>query len=89
MLREREPVRNEATPHQAFATFTDARKVAAQLDAPPPAETASFRCGVGHGGKSNRREAFAAHAAAVGQRGLAAFAGIAIQEAVLTFATDL
>jgi len=39
--------------------------------------------------KSNRREAFAAHAAAVGQGGFAALAGVAIQKSVLAFTTDL
>ena len=37
---------------------------------------------------SNRREAFAAHAPAVGQRGLAALGGIAVQKPVLAFPAD-
>ena len=38
--------------------------------------------------KSNGRQPFAAVAAAVGQRGLAALAGIAIKKPVLAFAAD-
>jgi hypothetical protein len=37
---------------------------------------------------SNRREALATHAAAIGQRGLAALGGITIQETVLPLAAD-
>jgi hypothetical protein len=39
-------------------------------------------------GKSNRREAFAAEAAAVAQDGLAALARIAVEKSVLPFAAD-
>jgi len=38
--------------------------------------------------RSNRREAFATVAAAVGQRGLAALGGIAVKKTVLTFPAD-
>jgi hypothetical protein len=38
--------------------------------------------------KSDRRQAFAAVAAAVGERGLAAFARIAVEKSVLPFAAD-
>jgi len=38
--------------------------------------------------KSNRRQAFAAHATAIGQGGLAALGGIAVQETVLAFPAD-
>jgi hypothetical protein len=38
--------------------------------------------------RSNRRQAFAAHPAAVAEDGLAAFAGIAAQKPVLTFPPD-
>lgn len=36
--------------------------------------------------KLNRRQPFAAHAAAIGQSGFAAFGGVAIQKTVLPFA---
>jgi hypothetical protein len=38
--------------------------------------------------KSNRRQAFASHAAAIPQCGLAAFGRIAIEKSVLPFAAD-
>jgi hypothetical protein len=38
--------------------------------------------------KSNWRQAFAAHATAVGQRGLAALGGITVQKPVLALAAD-
>jgi hypothetical protein len=39
-------------------------------------------------GGLNRRQAFASHAAAIGQRGFAALARIAVKKSVLPFAAD-
>jgi hypothetical protein len=42
----------------------------------------------GMSGGLNRRQAFAAHAAAIGKRGFAALARIAVKKSVLPFAAD-
>src|SRR5258706_2523909 len=80
------PVGDEAAEREPLALLPDARKIAALLNARGAAQ--AFRRFGRHCAKSNRRQAFAAHAAAVGQRGLAALAGITVQKPVLALATD-
>ena len=81
------PVGDETTKHHPLALQPEAREIAARPDARGAAQTFQ-RCGGRGHAKSNRRQAFAAVAAAVGQRGLAALAGIAVKKPVLAFATD-
>ncbi len=80
------PVGDEAAEREPFALLPDAREIAALREPRRAAQAQAFR----RRGftKSNRRQAFAAHAAAVGQRGLAALGGIAVQKPVLAFAAD-
>jgi len=81
------PVGDETTEHHPLALQPEACEIAARPDARGAAQTFRRCSGRGHA-KSNRRQAFAAVAAAVGQRGLAALAGIAVKKPVLAFATD-
>jgi hypothetical protein len=76
-----------------LALLPDAREIAALREARGAVEPQAFRRFGGRWRRramagSNRRQAFAAHAAAVGQRGLAALAGIAVEKSVLPFAAD-
>ena len=86
-VRQSLPVGNETTEYDPLPLLPDAREMAARPDARGAAQTFRWFGGRGHA-KSNRRQAFAAVAAAVGQRGLAALAGIAIEKSMLAFATD-
>jgi hypothetical protein len=87
-VRQSLPVGDETTKHDPLPLLPDAREMAARPDARGAAQTFRWFGGRGHA-KSNRRQAFAAVAAAVGQRGLAALAGITVQKPVLAFAADL
>jgi hypothetical protein len=87
-FRQSLPVGDEAADHKPLALLPDARKLAALLDARGAAQAFRQFSGRRHA-KSNRRQAFAAIAAAVGQRGLAALARITVKKSVLAFAADL
>ena len=103
-IRQAVPVGDETAERQAFALLPHAREipvlpksqVAAQTQASGPAlrERLIPLCGSvwGLGGHErrvlNRRQAFASHAAAIGQRGFAALARIAVKKSVLPFAAD-
>ena len=87
-LRQPLPVGNQTTQRQPLALLPDAREFTALLN--PRGAAQAFRQFGGRGhAKSNRRQAFAAVATAVGQRGLAALARITVKESVLAFAADL
>jgi len=87
-VRQALPVGDEAAKREPLALLPDPRKFAALLDARGAAQ--AFRqCGGRRHVKSNRRQAFAAIAAAIGQRGLAALARITVEKSVLAFAADL
>ena len=81
------PVGDEATEHDALPQLPDPCEIAARPNARGAAQAFRRFDGRGHA-KSNRGQAFAAVAAAVGQRGLAALAGIAVKKPVLAFAAD-
>jgi len=91
------PVGDETAQREALALLPDARKIAALLN--PRGATQAQASGIWRPGsgvwgghrhaKSNRRQAFTAVAAAVGQRGLAALARITVKKSVLAFAADL
>ena len=87
-LRQSLPVGDETTKCKTLPLLPDARELAALLN-PRGATQAFRRFGVRGHAKSDRRQAFAAVAAAVGQRGLAAFARITVKKSVLAFAADL
>ena len=86
-VRQSLPVGDETAEDEPLALLPDAREITALLDARGAAQAFRRFGGRGHA-KSNRRQAFAAVAAAVGQRGLAALAGIAVEKSVLAFAAD-
>ena len=86
-VRQPLPVGDETTQDKSLTLLADARKIAARPDARGAAQTFRRFSGRRHA-KSNRRQAFAAVAAAVGQRGLAALARIAVEKSVLAFAAD-
>jgi len=86
-VRQPLPVGDETADHKPLALLPDAGKLAALPDARGAAQAFRRFGGRGHA-KSNRRQAFAAVAAAVGQRGLAALARIAVEKSVLAFAAD-
>jgi hypothetical protein len=86
-VRQALPVGDETTDHDPLALLPDACKFTALLDARGAAQAFRRFSGRRHA-KSNRRQAFAAVAAAVGQRGLAALARIAVKKSVLAFAAD-
>ena len=87
-FRQPLPVGDETAERKALALLPDARKFTALLDARGAAQAFRQFSGRRHA-KSNRRQAFAAVAAAVGQRGLAALARITVEKSVLAFAADL
>lgn len=72
---------------ETLPRLPDARKIAALLEALSTIERQTLGGG-GHGRLLYRSQALTAHAAAVGQRGLAALGRVAVQKAVLAFATD-
>ena len=80
------PVGDQTAEREAFPAQPDARKIAALREPRLAAQAQALRRGLHK--KSNGREPFAAIAAAVGQRGLAALGGITVQESVLTFTAD-
>ena len=92
------PVRNQAAEREPLALLPDTREIAALREPRSAAQSQSRRAGAwrrrtfrrfsGHEHGSNRRQAFASHAAAIGQRGLAAFARITVEKSVLPFAAD-
>lgn len=82
------PVGNQAALREPFALLPDARKIATLCEPRGATQSQEFRRFGGHARKSDRRQAFATHAAAVGQRGFAAFARIAVKKSVLPFAAD-
>jgi hypothetical protein len=86
-VRQPLPVGDEATEHDPLPLLTDASEIAARPDARGAAQAFRWFGGRRHA-KSNWREAFAAVAAAVGERGFATLAGIAIEKPVLAFAAD-
>ena len=81
------PVCDEAAMNESLPRLPDACKIAALLEALRSIERQTLGGG-GHGRLLYRGQALAAHAAAVGQRGLAALGRVAVQKAVLPFATD-
>jgi hypothetical protein len=84
------PVRDQAALCEALALPPDAREIAALLKPRGAAQAQAFwRFGWRGHAKSNGCQAFAAHAAAVGERGLATLARIAVEKSVLPFAADL
>ena len=86
-VRQPVPVGDQTAEREPLALLPDAREITALRDARGAAQ--AIRCFGGRGhAKSNRRQAFATVAAAVGQRGLAALARIAVEKSVLPFATD-
>jgi hypothetical protein len=87
-VRQTLPVGDETAERESLALLPNARKFTARSDARGAAQ-AFRRCGGRGHAKSNRRQAFAAVATAVGQRGLAALARIAVEKSVLPFAADL
>ena len=95
-VRQPLPVGDETTEREAPALLPDARELAALLNPRGAAQAQAsgvWRPGSGVWGgrghaKSNRRQAFAAVAAAVGQGGLAALARITVEKSVLAFAAD-
>jgi hypothetical protein len=86
-FRQSLPVGDKTAHDEPLALLPDAREITARPNACGAAQAFRRFGGRGHA-KSNRRQAFAAVAAAVGQCGLAALAGIAVQKPVLTFAAD-
>jgi hypothetical protein len=86
-VRQPLPVGDETAEYDALPLLPDACEITAWPDARGAAQTFRWFDGRGHA-KSNRRQAFAAVAAAVGQRGLPALAGIAVEKPVLAFAAD-
>jgi hypothetical protein len=87
-VRQPLPVGDETAERKPLSLLPDAREIAALLDARGAAQ-AFRRCGGRGHAKSNRRQAFAAIATAIGERGLAALARIAVEKSVLAFAADL
>ena len=87
-VRQPLPVGDEAAEREPLALLPDACKFAALLDARGAAQAFQQFSGRRHE-ESNRRQAFAAVATAVGQRGLAALARITVEKSVLAFAADL
>jgi hypothetical protein len=86
-FRQSLPVGDETTEHDPLPLQPDAPEVAARPDACGAAQ--AFRRFVGRRhAKSNRRQAFATVAAAVGQRGLTALARVTVEKPVLAFAAD-
>ena len=86
-FRQSLPVGDETAEHDPLPLLPDAREIAARPDAYGAAQ--AFRRFVGRRhAKSNRRQAFAAVAAAVGQRGLAALARVTVEKSVLAFTAD-
>ena len=81
------PVGDETAERKPLALLPDARKIAALLDACGAAQAFRSFGGLRHA-KSNGRQAFASVSAAVGQRGLAALARIAVEKSVLAFTAD-
>jgi len=87
---QRQPVRDEAAQNQTLPLLPRARKIAAQLDVHRWDELQALGRRSGHcADRLNRRQAFAAHAAAIGQSGLAALGAATIEETVLPFAANL
>jgi hypothetical protein len=89
-VRQPLPVGDETTEGETLALLPDACEFAALLNAPGAIQAQTFgRFSGRRHAKSNRRQAFAAVAAAVGQRGFAALARITVKKSVLAFAADL
>jgi hypothetical protein len=87
-VRQPLPIGDETAQDEPLTLLPDARKIAARPDARGAAQAFRRFGGSGHA-KSNRRQAFATVAAAVGQRGFAALARITVEKSVLAFAADL
>ena len=86
-VRQPLPVGDETAQNEPLTLLPDARKITARPDARGAAQAFRRFGGRGHV-KSNGRQPFAAVAAAVGERGLAALARIAVEKPVLAFAAD-
>ncbi len=86
------PIGNEAAENKALAGLTDPREIAILRQARQAAEAQAFRRFSVHDARAENglygRQAFAAYATAIGQRGLAALGGITVQKPVLAFATN-
>ena len=97
-VRQALPVGDQAAQRQPFALLPHPRKIAVLTEsrgaAQPQASASGIRPSASVWGRAgmntrlNRGQAFAAHAAAVGQRGLAALGGIAVEKSMLPFAAD-
>ena len=86
-LRQPLPVGDETTQRETLALLPDACEFTALLN-PRGAAQAFRQFGWRGHAKSNRRQAFAAVATAIGQGGLAALARITVKKSVLAFAAD-
>jgi len=86
-FRARQDIGDEASADQALTAGSRAREFALVLQAQGPRKSQRAGGIAGHAWL-NRRETFAAHAAAVAERGAPALAGIAVQEPVLALAPD-
>lgn len=88
--RQPSPVGDQTTQHCALPLLPRPREIASLFQTLRTREAQPFRRCRGHGAKRlNRRQAFAAHAPAVGQNGLAALGRVPVQETVLSSAPDL
>jgi hypothetical protein len=86
-FRQSLPVGDETAQNEPLTLLPDAREITTRPDARGAAQAFRYFGGRGHA-KSNRRQPFAAIAATVGERSLAALARIAVKKPVLAFAAD-
>ena len=96
-IRQAMPIGDETTEHQTLALLPHAHEIAVLSEArgaaqPPASGLRRLASGVwgrgGHERKLNRRQTFASHATAIGKRGFAILARIAVEKSVLPFPTD-
>ena len=89
--RQTNPVQNQASTGESSPFIAGAREIAALLDTTLPGQSkGGQRRGIhDRDNRSNRRETFAAHAAAIPENGASALGGIAAEKSVLPFPADL
>jgi hypothetical protein len=82
------PIGHHAALGHSFALRFDSCKITSLFDAPVLGQPERKRGRPGHGlaGRSNRCQSFASFAAPIGEDGASAFAGVAIEKAVLPLA---